>query len=211
MDDIKLPDMLHAAVLRSPYAHARIRSIDVSAARNLPGVVAILTGADIAGVLPDIPTRAMTGERAVDELRPPEHPLLAKDKVCYVGQAVAVVVAQDPVRGQGCSGAHRGRLRAPVPSPRSRCGRAQTMRRSFMRPFGTNVAMRVRQRAGDLDGRFRPGRPCHSPALCGATPGPSPAGNAWGDGPLSARGGSPDRLELDPGTRSASSTTYPAC
>src|SRR5918996_525326 len=95
VDDIKLPGMLHAAVLRSPYAHARILSIDVSAARNLPGVVAVLTGADIAGVLPDIPTRAMSGERAVDELRPPEHPLLAKDKACYVGQAVAMVVVQD--------------------------------------------------------------------------------------------------------------------
>src|SRR5919108_3956023 len=95
VDDIKLPDMLHAAVLRSPYAHARVRSVDASAARALPGVATVLTGADIAGVLPDIPTRAMTGERAVDELRPPEHPLLAKDKVCYVGQAVAVVVGHD--------------------------------------------------------------------------------------------------------------------
>ena len=120
VDDIKLPDMLHAAVLRSQYAHARIRSVDVSAARTMPGVVAVLTGADIAGILPDIPTRAMTGERAMDELHPPEHPLLAKDKVCYVGQAVAVVVAHDPYSRRGCAGAHRGRLRAPVPSPRSR-------------------------------------------------------------------------------------------
>ena len=48
VDDIALPDMLHAAVLRSPYAHARIRAIDVSAARTMPGVVAVLTSADIA-------------------------------------------------------------------------------------------------------------------------------------------------------------------
>ena len=43
VDDVQLPGMLHAAVLRSPHAHARIRSIDASAARNLPGVVTVLT------------------------------------------------------------------------------------------------------------------------------------------------------------------------
>ena len=94
--DLTLPDMLHAAVLRSQHAHARLRSIDVAAARAVPGVVAILTGADIAGVLPGIPTRAMTGERAVDALQAPEYPLLPHDKVCYVGQPIAVVVAHDP-------------------------------------------------------------------------------------------------------------------
>jgi HEPN domain-containing protein len=92
--DVTLPDMLHAAVLRSPYAHARLAAVDVSAARDLPGVVAVLTGADIAGILPDIPTRATERERAVDALHVPEHPLLATDKVCYVGQAVAMVVAE---------------------------------------------------------------------------------------------------------------------
>src|SRR5687767_477287 len=94
VDDLTLPNTLHAAVLRSPYAHARIRSVDVSAARKLPGVVDVLAGVDLAGVLQDIPTRTLDGERAVDALHAPEHPLLARDKVCYVGQAVAVVVAQ---------------------------------------------------------------------------------------------------------------------
>src|SRR5439155_5747221 len=78
--DLTLPDMLHTVVLRSQHAHARLRGIDVSAARTVPGVVAVLTGADIAGVLPGIPTRAMTGERAVDALQPPEFPLLAHAK-----------------------------------------------------------------------------------------------------------------------------------
>jgi carbon-monoxide dehydrogenase large subunit len=71
--DLTLPDTLHAAILRSQHAHARLRSIDVAAARAVPGVVAILTGADIAGVLPGIPTRAMTGERTVDALQAPEY------------------------------------------------------------------------------------------------------------------------------------------
>jgi aerobic carbon-monoxide dehydrogenase large subunit len=153
VDDIKLPDMLHAAVLRSPYAHARIKSIDVSAARNLPGVVAILTGADIAGVLPDIPTRVMTGERAVDELRPPEHPLLAKDKACYVGQAVAVVVAQDASVARDaveCVVVDYEPL-SPILDPDAAI---QSKAPVIHEALGTNVAMRIRQRAGDVEVAF---------------------------------------------------------
>ena len=74
VDDLTLPDMLHAAVLRSQHAHARLRRVDVAATRALPGVVAVLSGADIAGLLPGIPTRAMVGERAVDTLQTPEYP-----------------------------------------------------------------------------------------------------------------------------------------
>ncbi len=96
VDDIKLPEMLHGAVLRSLHAHALLRSVDTSAARDLPGVVAVLTGSDIAGVLADIPTREMDAERSPDELNVPEQPPLARDKVCYVGQPVANVVARDP-------------------------------------------------------------------------------------------------------------------
>jgi aerobic carbon-monoxide dehydrogenase large subunit len=95
VDDLRLPDMLYARVLRSPHAHARLRSIESAAARRLPGVVAVLTGGDIAGVLPDLPSRAMAGEWQVDEVHAPEHPALAQDKVCYVGQPVAVVVARE--------------------------------------------------------------------------------------------------------------------
>src|SRR5918996_4352756 len=148
VDDIKLPGMLHAAVLRSFYAHARIRSIDVSAARALPGVVAVLTGADIADVLPDIPTRPMVGERAVDELRPPEHPLLAKDKVCYVGQAVAVVVAQNPSVARDAV----ERIAVdydPLPPVLDPLEAARDDASVIHAASGTNVAMRVRQRAGD--------------------------------------------------------------
>jgi carbon-monoxide dehydrogenase large subunit len=153
VDDIKLPDMLHAAVLRSPYAHARIKSINVSAARALPGVVAVLTGADITGVLPDIPTRAMTGERAVDELRPPEHPLLAKDKACYVGQAVAMVVAEDPAVARDAVEAIAVDYEplAPVLDPDMA---VQSQAPVIHEALGTNVALRVRQRAGDVDGAF---------------------------------------------------------
>jgi len=96
VDDIKIPGMLHAAFLRSPHAHARIRSVDVAAAQEMPGVEVVLTGEDISGIVPDLPTRSMSGEWEVDEFNAPEHPALAVGKVSYVGQTVAVVVAQDP-------------------------------------------------------------------------------------------------------------------
>ena len=92
VDDMKLPGLLNAVVLRSLHAHANIRSIDVSAATRLPGVVAVFTAADIQDLAVEIPTRTNTG---ADEFNPTRHPLLASDKVCYVGQAVAVLIAED--------------------------------------------------------------------------------------------------------------------
>src|SRR4029434_1485467 len=93
LDDLTFPDMLSAAVLRSPHAHASIRASDTAAARHAPGVVAVHTAAaDLEGVVEPLPTRR---ETEAQELRPPVHPLLARGKVCYTGQPVAVVVAQE--------------------------------------------------------------------------------------------------------------------
>ena len=92
VDDIKLPGLLHASVLRSPHAHAGIRSIDTIAASRWPGVVAVISASDIQDLAVHMPTRTDIDD--VD-LSPPRHPVLASDKVCYVGQAVAVVVAED--------------------------------------------------------------------------------------------------------------------
>src|SRR5215475_8169851 len=151
--DLTLPDMLHAAVLRSQHAHARLRSINVAAARAVPGVVAILTGADIAGVLPGIPTRAMTGERAVDALQAPEYPLLAYDKVCYVGQPIAVVVAHDPYVARDAVELMTVDYEplVPVLDPDAAVRDEVPVIHTAM---GTNVAMRLRQRTGDLEGAF---------------------------------------------------------
>ncbi len=90
-DDIKLPGMLHAAILRSPYAHANITSIDASGAASQPGVVAVYTGADTDGVLNGMPCAWLIPG---SDLKTPAHPAIAKDKVRYVGDAVAVVVAE---------------------------------------------------------------------------------------------------------------------
>ena len=87
-DDIKLPGMAHAAILRSPYAHARIKSIDTSAAEAADGVVAVFTGADID--LAPIPCAWHVPD---SDIKLVDHPALASDVVRYQGDGVAVVVA----------------------------------------------------------------------------------------------------------------------
>jgi xanthine dehydrogenase molybdenum-binding subunit len=90
--DVSYPDMLHGKVLRSPHAHARIRSINVQKALELPGVKAVITGAD----LPELPNQMV----AMGELPVNPHFLvrniLAKEKVLYSGHAVAAVAAISP-------------------------------------------------------------------------------------------------------------------
>src|SRR5580693_3077142 len=92
VDDIKLPGMLHAAFLRSPLAHGRVLLVDASAARALPGVVAVLTGADLEEMTASAPDPLLalftTGGPT------PEFTLLATDKVRFVGDPVAVVIAE---------------------------------------------------------------------------------------------------------------------
>ena len=95
IDDIKLPGMLHAVVIRSSYAHAFIRSIDISAAKKLPGVVAVITCADIPDSMKFLPVYRMSREIFGDLSEALLHPVLAADKVNYVGQPIAVLVAKN--------------------------------------------------------------------------------------------------------------------
>jgi carbon-monoxide dehydrogenase large subunit len=89
VDDIVRPEMLHAAILRSDVPHGRIRTIEVSDASRIPGVVAIVTGRDL-GPLAPIPIRLAPIEGFDRFLQPP----IAIDKVRYVGEPIAVVIAQ---------------------------------------------------------------------------------------------------------------------
>jgi len=90
VDDIKLGGMLHMAFARSPYGHAAITSINTEAARNAPGVVAVLTSDDLKGRLGQVPCAA-----GMKGLKVPDHPCLAVERVRYVGEPVAAVVATD--------------------------------------------------------------------------------------------------------------------
>ena len=89
VDDIQMPGMHHASILRSPHGAARIKSIDISAALAHPGVAAVFTGKDTEGVGP-VPCGA-----SLPGLRVPYHHILAIDRVYYIGHPVAVVVATD--------------------------------------------------------------------------------------------------------------------
>ena len=87
IDDLGVrPDTLHAAILRSSHAHAKIRAINADAARQAPGVAAVLTGADVTALSASL----VVGVKAPIECWP-----IATDRVRYVGEPVAVVVAAD--------------------------------------------------------------------------------------------------------------------
>ena len=88
IDDVTLPRMLHAAFARSPVAHAEVGSIDTTAAEAVDGVVAVFTGADIEKLAPPFVTALPR-----DEIKPVTRPLIATDRVRFVGEAVAIVVA----------------------------------------------------------------------------------------------------------------------
>jgi carbon-monoxide dehydrogenase large subunit len=90
VDDISLPNTLHVAILRSPYAHAKIQSLETDPARQHSGVVAVITGAEIKDQIGTLPVSGGN-----ETLRVPKHYVLAVDKVCYVGEGVAAVVAED--------------------------------------------------------------------------------------------------------------------
>ena len=89
--DITLPRMLHVVIVRSPYAHARIGSIDISRAAALPGVEVVLTGADLREKQGSLPVGWL-----LPDLKQPYHPPMAVDTVRFVGEAVAAVVADSP-------------------------------------------------------------------------------------------------------------------
>jgi len=88
IDDVPMPGTLHMVFVRSPYAHARILSVDAVAALKMPGVVAVFTGGDVADFAPPFPPNG--------GYRQPPRFVLAQGKVRKVGEAVAAVLAEDP-------------------------------------------------------------------------------------------------------------------
>jgi aerobic carbon-monoxide dehydrogenase large subunit len=91
-DDFKFTGMLHMAVLRSPYAHARITRLDVAKARAHPGVYAVFTSKDLAGKVNPIPCAWLLPD---SDLKVPTYTALATDRVRFTGDAVALVLAED--------------------------------------------------------------------------------------------------------------------
>ena len=149
VDDIRLDGMLHAAVLRSTEPHARLRSVDCSRALASPGIVAVYTGADLAGKVGDIGAIRREG---MSETPIPEHPVLARDRVCYVGQPVAMAVAT--TRGAAYDAVSLITVDyeplPPLLDPRISASSAAPLHEDI----GTNVIMRAEAGAGDISEAF---------------------------------------------------------
>ena len=89
-DNLQLPGMLHLAMVRSPHAHARITRVDTSGARSAPGVLAVLTGADVKDQQGSLPCAwPITADQ-----KAPAHPAMAVDRVAFAGEIVAMVIAR---------------------------------------------------------------------------------------------------------------------
>ncbi len=93
--DVNRPGQTHACFVRSPHAHARIKGIDATAAKAMPGVLAVLTGADLAGdKLGNLICGWMIHSKDGSAMKMAPHPALAHTKACHVGDPVAVVIAE---------------------------------------------------------------------------------------------------------------------
>ena len=151
VEDITFPNITHAVVIRSPHAHAVIRAIDASMAQALPGVLATLTGADIDGVLADLPLRPFPANEAVIAMNAPTHPVLARERVHYVGQPVAMIVAEDAVTAQDGAElvAVDYEILPPVLAPSD-----ALEQEPIHAHLGSNLGMHLRYQGGDLERAF---------------------------------------------------------
>ncbi|HLI27427.1 MAG TPA: xanthine dehydrogenase family protein molybdopterin-binding subunit [Chloroflexota bacterium] len=146
--DLRRPDALHATLVRSPHAHARIRRIDASRARARPGVY-VLTAADLPPSLRPIPLRLTAYPGLTDALQYP----LARDKVRYVGDPVAVVVAADRYAAEDAA-EEVGVDYEPLPAVLSVAAALAEGAPVLHEALGHNVACAFEQRVGDIARAF---------------------------------------------------------
>ena len=144
VDDLRVPGCLHAAMVRSPHAHARIVSIDGSAARRAPGVVGVFVAADLGAVGGPIPIYAPHPALPV----PCRISVLARDRVRFVGEAVAVVVADDPYRAHDALDLIRVEYEA-LPAVVDVEGAIAAGATVVHEEVGSNVVAEWRQQVGD--------------------------------------------------------------
>jgi carbon-monoxide dehydrogenase large subunit len=141
--------MVYAAIVRSIYAHARVKGINVEAARRAPGVLAVFTGEDVRGAIGSVPVASH-----LPDLKIPEHPVLALGKVRYVGEPIAVVVAEDRYLARDAADlieVEYEPLEAVVDPERAIEEGAPIVHEEF----GTNVAFVWRLSGGDIERAFR--------------------------------------------------------
>ncbi len=149
MDDLRLPGMLAVAFLRSPHAHARLVSVDAGAALRLPGVVAVLTGQDVARL-----ARPIRAELSAPGYRASDWPALAQGKVRYVGEPVAAVVAADRYRAEDALDAVRV-VYDPLPAVGSAEAALAPGAPRLHEDIPDNVLFHTRYDHGDVERAFR--------------------------------------------------------
>ncbi len=157
--DLMLPRMLHAVFVRSPLAHARIRSVDLSRAAAAPGVAYVLSGLELARQLPTVPDHQValpSKWRTVvkHQIRNPQQSLLAADKVRHVGEAFAVVVAESRYAAEDAAAlveADFEPLPAVVDPEEALRGGATLVHEQF----GTNLIAELAATKGDVEGALR--------------------------------------------------------
>src|SRR5580692_2430883 len=149
VDDLTRERLLHAAILRSSVAHGRIRAIDTAAARARPGVVAVITAADIGAAVPTIPLR----QEPLPALRQYEQPVIAHRKVRYVGEPLAVVVADSAALAEDALEGISVDIE-PLPAVADRAG-ARKGDVLLFEESGTNVASTITAVRGDIELAFR--------------------------------------------------------
>ncbi len=150
VDDIKLVGMLHMSVLRSPYGHARINSIDTTAARKHPGVLAVYTAEDLKGVVGVIPVAVPVGQVAAGM---GVRGALAEGKVRFYGDPVAVVIADDRYAARDA----RDLIEVdyePLPAAIDVEKAMQPDAVLLYEDFGTNVALSSHPDSEDIDKVF---------------------------------------------------------
>ncbi|HEY1362020.1 MAG TPA: xanthine dehydrogenase family protein molybdopterin-binding subunit [Xanthobacteraceae bacterium] len=148
VDDLERKDMLHAAILRSSVAHGRIRSIGTAAARALPGVHRVITAGDLGERVPRVPMRL----QPLPDFEPFAQPVLAEGKVRYVGEALAMVLADTPGIAEDALGLIEIDIE-PLPAVADR--RASARNQSLLFPEeGSNRAITFRAVRGDAAAAF---------------------------------------------------------
>jgi len=151
--DIKLPDLLHAVMIRSPHAHALIHSVAVAEALSLPGVVAVVTGDDLTGISGELPSSLLWADPAILALNAKPHPILAKDRACYVGQAVAMVVADSLEGARDAADLVKIEYETlePIMDPLEALKEGAV---PIHQELDTNLGMRIFREGGDVDAAF---------------------------------------------------------
>jgi carbon-monoxide dehydrogenase large subunit len=149
VDDLARKDMLHAAILRSAVAHGRIRAIDVSRAKKIPGVHAVITAADLGDSIPLVPMRL----QPMPEFEAFGQPVMARDKVRYVGEALAMVLADSAGVAEDALSAIEVDI-APLPAIATWQSAAKNETLLFENK-ASNVTMKFRAVLGDADAAFK--------------------------------------------------------